>query len=68
MHSIKEGNMANHRLAPKRKNTRERKCRAKASRRHSRNSFKTLNLQMAERFRSWLAAQKYAASTEERYA
>ena len=30
-------------------------------------SFKRLNLEMAERFRAWLAAQKYAVSTKERY-
>src|SRR5581483_11944701 len=32
-----------------------------------RRSFKTLNLKMAERFRAWLGAQKYAPSTQERY-
>jgi len=30
-------------------------------------SFKQLNLEMAERFRAWLAAQKYSLSTLERY-
>lgn len=32
-----------------------------------RKSFKLLNLAMAERFRAWLAAQKYSPSTQERY-
>ncbi len=32
-----------------------------------RRSFKVLNLEMAERFRAWLAAQKYSLSTQERY-
>ena len=32
-----------------------------------RRSFKRLNLEMAERFRAWLAAQKYSSSTQERY-
>lgn len=30
-------------------------------------SVKSLNLEMAERFRAWLGAQKYAISTQERY-
>jgi site-specific recombinase XerD len=30
-------------------------------------SFKALNLEMAGRFRAWLAAQKYCLSTQERY-
>jgi site-specific recombinase XerD len=32
-----------------------------------RQSVKSLNLEMAERFRAWLGAQKYATSTQERY-
>jgi site-specific recombinase XerD len=31
------------------------------------SSFRTVNLEMAERFRRWLDAQKYATSTQERY-
>jgi hypothetical protein len=30
-------------------------------------SFREINLQMAERFRRWLVAQKYAVSTQQRY-
>ena len=33
----------------------------------SSQSFKRINLKMAERFRAWLVAQKYAVSTIERY-
>jgi site-specific recombinase XerD len=32
-----------------------------------RRSLKALNLEMAERFRAWLAAQRYSLSTQERY-
>jgi site-specific recombinase XerD len=48
---------------------RGRKARAfhNAPNRRSGQSFKTLNLEMAERFRAWLCAQKYSQSTEERY-
>ena len=35
--------------------------------RSCRQSFKTQNLKMAERFRAWLGAQKYSLSTQERY-
>jgi len=35
--------------------------------RYARKSHKTLNLEMADRFRRWLVAQKYSPSTEERY-
>ncbi len=38
-----------------------------ASERKSQKSHKTLNLEMVERFRRWLVAQKYAPSTQERY-
>ncbi len=37
------------------------------SERKSQKSHKTLNLEMVERFGRWLVAQKYAASTQERY-
>lgn len=47
---------------------RERKGRiARHSRRKAPNLSKKLNLQMADRFRAWLAAQKYSPSTQERY-
>lgn len=35
--------------------------------RKSGQSVRTLNLEMAERFRAWLGAQKYATSTQQRY-
>ena len=48
---------------------RQRKARILRSPRNrsARKSFKTVNLEMAERFRAWLAAQKYSLSTQERY-
>ena len=39
----------------------------KRTARHVPKSHKTLNLEMAERFRRWLVAQKYSTSTQERY-
>ena len=38
-----------------------------ASERKSQKSRKTINLEMVERFRQWLVAQKYSLSTQERY-
>lgn len=38
-----------------------------ASERKSQKSHKTINLEMVERFRRWLVAQKYSLSTQERY-
>lgn len=38
-----------------------------ATDRSRRKSFRTLNLEMAERFRAWLQAQKYVTSTVDRY-
>lgn len=38
-----------------------------ASERKSQKSHKALNLEMVERFRRWLVAQKYSPSTQERY-
>ena len=51
------------------RNDRERKeyIRRSAQGRKSKQSIKKLNLEMAERFRQWLMAQKYAASTQDRY-
>ena len=37
------------------------------SERNSRKSKKNLNLEMVERFRRWLVAQKYSTSTQQRY-
>jgi len=44
-----------------------RRSRFDAQRASASKSFKTLNLEMAKRFLSWLNAQKYSPSTQERY-
>ena len=55
--------------ADQHRKSRERKGRIRRSTqaRKSKQSIKSLNLEMAERFRAWLGAQKYAMSTQERY-
>jgi integrase/recombinase XerD len=53
---------------PQRRMSRERKASIPNTRKEtSRKSFSKINLQMTERFRMWLRAQKYAPSTQERY-
>jgi site-specific recombinase XerD len=53
---------------PQRRNSRERKAPISNTRKQAPyKSFRNINLKMADRFRSWLRAQKYAPSTQERY-
>jgi site-specific recombinase XerD len=61
--------MASHFNADQYRKRRERKgyIRRSTKARKLQQSVKSLNLKMAERFRAWLSAQKYAASTQKRY-